>query len=142
MFAVNKKGNVALGLLAVLIVIILVYGVYNFAKSDCRSNSSCSDDEYCGSDFECHKFPVIEKTIIANENTYNFKSGALILATALIVAAIILRKGRKNNGGREDQGDFDNLYSQTNDIHQQEYLKPLYKEQDNIPSNKRHNKRY
>jgi len=54
---------------------------------ECNSDSDC--DGYCGSDFKCHAFPVIENTVHTS-----WTVPAAILGLAIIIAAFVLR--RKN----------------------------------------------
>jgi len=52
------------GLTAVLIIIVIVAFLgylVNFGGRECRVNSDCGNENYCGSDFACHQIPIIEK---------------------------------------------------------------------------------
>ena len=53
------------GVVAILGVILfsIVYTV-NEAKKECRINNDCKTSQYCGSDFKCHDFPVVEKEVV------------------------------------------------------------------------------
>ena len=58
------------------------------AGKECKLNSDCQNNNYCGSDFKCHSFPVIENTIVKNDWT----KPAAIVGLAIVLAAMILRK--------------------------------------------------
>ncbi len=55
---------------------------------ECKVNSDCHSDAYCGSDFKCHPFPMIQNTIVHNDWT----TPAAILGLAIVVAAFVLRR--------------------------------------------------
>ena len=57
-------------------------------KKECQFNSDCSNSNYCGSDFRCHPFPVVENTIVKSDWT----TPAAILGLAIVLAALILRR--------------------------------------------------
>ncbi len=84
----NKKGYA--GLIAVIIIIILICLIWSlvvFNSRECNSNKDCDDESYCGSDFNCHKIPVIEKTVVKR----SFTGPTLIIAITLIILAVIFR---------------------------------------------------
>jgi hypothetical protein len=54
---------------------------------ECNLNSDCGSERFCGSDFKCHDYPSIQKTV----NNYNFMPAATIIALAIVLAALILR---------------------------------------------------
>jgi hypothetical protein len=55
---------------------------------ECNKNTDCGGSNYCGSDFKCHSFPVIENTVVKSDWT----TPAAILGLAIVLAALILRK--------------------------------------------------
>jgi len=55
---------------------------------ECKVNSDCKKEHYCGSDFGCHQFPSIENTIVKNDWT----KAAAIIGLSIVFAALILRK--------------------------------------------------
>ena len=57
-------------------------------RKECNFNSDCQSGNYCGSDFKCHSFPVIENTIVKND----WATPAAILGLAVVFAAFILRR--------------------------------------------------
>ena len=80
--------------LVIAIIVLSIGGAATFQKvmegmKECKLNSDCPENNYCGSDFKCHSFPVIENTIV--EGT-DWKTPAAILGVAIIIAAMILRK--------------------------------------------------
>jgi len=56
-------------------------------RRECNSNSDCSQDQYCGSDFSCHNIPVIEKTIVKRSWTLPI----LIICSTIVALAIIFK---------------------------------------------------
>jgi hypothetical protein len=83
-----KKGNVALGIVAVVLaMIILAIFVINMAQRECESNRDCHSDSYCGSDYECHQFP---NKVLVKES--NFLPAAFTVAIGLVVSAYVFRR--------------------------------------------------
>ena len=81
----NKKAVAPL--VMILVLIILGFVILNFATRDCSKNTDCTDDSYCGSDYECHKYP--DKVLVKKNNLV---TPALILGISLIIAAHIYRR--------------------------------------------------
>jgi len=88
----NKKGNIMIIVIVVwiIIAIIMVGSVVLLYKNtvgarECRNDSDCPSNNYCGSDFACHQFKIVEQT----ENRYT--GAAIIVGIAIVVAAYILR---------------------------------------------------
>ena len=84
----NKKGSFALAAVAIILALV-VLGVFlvNIAMRDCNSNKDCSDNAYCGSDYECHEYP---KQIVAKES--NYLSAAIVVGVSLILAAYVFKR--------------------------------------------------
>ena len=91
----NKKSEAITIFLVVLIVVVFLGWLINFASRECRSNSDCNNGFYCGSDYACHQIPVVEKTIIQN----NLVAPAFVIGIAIIIAAIVLRWRRNPSKG-------------------------------------------
>lgn len=88
---INKKGDIGLGVIIVIILIILFLGwLVSQGWKECRSNSECKDNQYCGSDFSCHEIPVIVKTEQVAPPV-DYTSVAWIIGFCLIIAAIIMK---------------------------------------------------
>jgi hypothetical protein len=84
----NKKADGGLTAIVIILIIVVFLGwLVNVGGRECRTNKDCGEDNYCGSDFACHKFPVIEKEYKSG----NYIVPALIIGIALIVTAVILR---------------------------------------------------
>ena len=64
---------------------------YTEGMHECNFNSDCSDTSYCGSDFRCHSYPVVNKTVVSTDYTMP----AAILGLSLVIVAMVLR--RKNH---------------------------------------------
>ena len=86
----NKKGNIILGVLLIVIIIIIIVWLAGMAGRQCRRDTDCGTERYCGSDFKCHNIPVIEKTVI--ENHYDFTVAGFLIALGIVIAAIIIRR--------------------------------------------------
>ena len=85
----NKKGA-ALGIVAVLLALILLaIFLVGLALRECNSNKDCSDNAYCGSDYECHEYP--NNTVVQKNN---FVPAALILGVSLVLAMYLYRGGK------------------------------------------------
>ncbi len=102
----NKKGDA--GLIAIIIILIIIIFLGWLVKTggrECNSNSDCGEDSYCGSDFACHKFKVIEKTVVKRPYTLPI---LLICITAIAIAIIFRwekifgRKGFKETKTKEE----------------------------------------
>ena len=84
----NKKAG--FNVIAIsLALIILGYMLTTFALRDCNNNNDCTDNAYCGSDYECHDYP---DEIVYKQN--NFLPASIILGISLIVAAYLFRTNR------------------------------------------------
>jgi len=86
----SKKGFAWAGLLAFVVVIGLVVSFSNVATRECSKDTQCGETKYCGSDFSCHKIPVI--TVTKNEVKYEYTQAAALLSIAIVMAALILKK--------------------------------------------------
>ncbi len=87
---INKKGSAALAIVAVILaLLILTIYLVNIAQRECESNRDCSDNAYCGTDYECHQFP---EQIVVKES--NYIPATLIFGIFLVVAAYIFRGGK------------------------------------------------
>ena len=81
---------------AFVVIVIIAFSIAGTATilkvmesgKECKLNSDCSDNNYCGSDFKCHSFPQIENNIVKNDWT----TPAAILGLAIIISAFILRR--------------------------------------------------
>ncbi len=60
-------------------------------RKECKLNSDCQANNYCGSDFKCHQFPLIENTIVKTDWT----TPAAILGVAIIIGAMILKRKKE-----------------------------------------------
>ena len=99
----NKKADAGLGMFLIVALIALVFVWYvNISQRECSSNKDCNFESYCGSDFSCHPYPVIQKT----EVHYSLWLPSLIIAIAIVIAAAlfnwdkverIMKKDAKNN---------------------------------------------
>lgn len=81
---------------AFVVIVIIAFSIAGAAtvlkvvegRKECKVNSDCQSNNYCGSDFKCHPFPAIENTIVKNDWTVP----AAIIGLAIVLAAMILRR--------------------------------------------------
>ena len=84
-----------MGLVVILILVIVVFffgWLINVSQRECKSNRDCDSEAYCGSDFSCHTYPNIQKTVVQ----YNLLWPAVIIGIAIVLAALIFRESRKD----------------------------------------------
>ena len=126
-----KKGEVTLAVIVLIIVIIVFVGwMMREGWKECRSNRDCGETEYCGADFSCHEYKIVQVPSPSDRTT----STAWIIGIAIIIAAIILkwdsifRRGHASHGNEhhheeeyrtdkrglfeEETGDEENLIKQ------------------------------
>ena len=114
----NKKGSggggagIVVVIIGVIIgILILVNHLAFFAQNfihECRDNQQCSGNQYCGSDFKCHDFPITNQNIVQEYNSYNLIGPALIIAIGLVLGSYVLRKKET----KEDKQDWRTYYKQ------------------------------
>ena len=101
----NKKADGGLTAIIIIIIIVLAIGwLVNEGYKECRSDSDCSDTEYCGSDFSCHQHKVIKESAAP----ININTAAWVIGISLIIAAIIMKwdtifKKKKKKKKEEDE---------------------------------------
>lgn len=82
----HKKADVGLTIILIIIIVILFFGwLINVSQRECRTNKDCGSEAYCGSDFACHQFPTIQKTVVQ----YSLVTPSIIIGIAIIIAAVI-----------------------------------------------------
>ena len=88
----SKKSETGLLIVLVIIIVLFFFGwLINLSQRECRTNRDCDSESYCGSDFACHQYPVIQRTIVQ----YNFFWPAVVLGIAIIIAAWIFRQPKE-----------------------------------------------
>lgn len=103
----TKKADAGLTAVVIILIIIVFLGwLINIGQRECSNNNECKDGYYCGSDFACHKIPVIEKvttpTIVQRDYT-SLTGPFMILGLALIVSALILRYKRNKKTQKTEE---------------------------------------
>ena len=84
----NKKSDIGIGVIFLIVVLVLFFGwLINVNQRECRTNKDCGSESYCGSDFSCHEYPNIQKTVVQ----YNFLVPSIIIGLAIIIGALIFR---------------------------------------------------
>jgi len=84
----NNRSEALTIIMVTLIIVVFIGWLINLKSKECRSNSDCGPERYCGSDFACHQIPIIEKTIVKN----NLIIPSIILGIAIIAAALIIKR--------------------------------------------------
>ena len=86
----NKKADGGLTAIVIIVVIIVFLGwLVNISQRQCHSNKECKDDQYCGSDFACHKIPVIERETTPVIVHRSYAGPAWIIGIAMVITAVI-----------------------------------------------------
>ena len=86
----NKKADGGLTAIVIIIIIIVFLGwLVNLGGRECSSNKDCREDNYCGSDFNCHEIPIIERTTTVTKRSPT--APILIISITLIILAVIFR---------------------------------------------------
>lgn len=84
--SLNKKSEAGIALILIAVIVIVFLGwVININQRECKSNRDCGDESYCGSDFSCHNYPTIQKTVVQ----YNLLWPSIILGIAIVAVALI-----------------------------------------------------
>ena len=82
----SKKSEAGLVIILVVIILVFFFGwLINISQRECKTNRDCGDEAYCGSDFSCHTYPPIQKTVVQ----YNLLWPSIILGIAIIAVALI-----------------------------------------------------
>lgn len=82
----NKKADGGLTAIVIIIIAVVFIGwLVNLGSRECNSNKDCREDSYCGSDFACHKIPVIEKTVYRQSLVLPI----LFICITIIIVALI-----------------------------------------------------
>ena len=86
----SRRGFSWAGLAAFLVIIAGVVAFSNVATRECSKDTQCGSNSYCGADFSCHAIQVI--TVEKTEYHNDFAQSALIVAIAIVISALILKK--------------------------------------------------
>lgn len=130
----GRKADGAVAIMAILLIVVIIIWIVQAvdASRECKSDEQCAEEQYCTSEFKCKDIPVIEKEIIVEKT--NIPRTALFLGLAIIIAALIIRFGKKENNGEEGSKkghkgpDFVyNPYDSQEDKHRNKYFED-YKE--------------
>lgn len=90
----SRRSEVGLVIILTLIVVLFFFGwLINLSQRECKGDKDCGSEAYCGSDFSCHTYPTIQKTVVQ----YSLLMPSVILGIAIIAAAIIFRWGSIRN---------------------------------------------
>ncbi|MFH1850024.1 MAG: Ada metal-binding domain-containing protein [archaeon] len=101
----GKKGYV-LPLVLVLIVIVFFAWLILVNSRECTSDADCGADSYCSVDYSCHKIPVIERTVVTEQNVYSLRFPSIVIALGIIAAAIVLKKRRPEQKQQKPVQDY------------------------------------
>lgn len=87
--SLGRKSEIGMTIIVLVIIGLLFLGWYiNIGQRECRSNNDCSLESYCGSDFSCHSYPAIQKTVVE----YSLIFPSIIIGIAIVIAALIFRR--------------------------------------------------
>lgn len=88
-----KKAEIGIGIIFLVAIIIFFIGwLINVNQRECRTNKDCGSTSYCGSDFACHEYPVIQQTFVQ----YNFLLPSLIIGIAIVFAALVYKWSKQS----------------------------------------------
>jgi uncharacterized protein YpmB len=109
----NKKADAVITLLIIIIIVIFLAWLINQGWKECRVDSDCEDKQYCGSDFSCHDFKVIEVQK-SSPSSVNYNVAAWIIGISLILAALIMKwdtifKKKKKEKKTEEKEEYIDL---------------------------------
>ena len=91
MGGLHKRSEAGLVIILILVIAALFFGwLININQRECNHNKDCGSEAYCGSDFSCHNYPTIQKTVVQ----YNLFWSAVIIGIAIVIAAIIVRRNK------------------------------------------------
>ncbi|MBI2138608.1 hypothetical protein HYU13_03400 [Candidatus Woesearchaeota archaeon] len=86
----GKKGDGGLSIgIFILVVFLIIFWIDNAGK-ECKRDSGCKENQYCGSDFSCHDFPGSASASESGGSGIVWASG--LLALGMVAAALILTK--------------------------------------------------
>lgn len=126
---VNKKSEAGLVIILIIIILLFFFGwLINMNQRECRTNKDCGSESYCGSDFSCHEYPNIQKTIIQ----YNFVLPSIIIGIAIIIAAILFRWGRSRSMDQQNRIHIDSTNNSRATEEIEEISEPYYKADGNV----------
>ncbi len=89
----GKKGDggiLSIGIF-ILVVFLIIFWIDNSTK-ECKRDSSCKENQYCGSDFSCHDFPAVKQAESRSIGSSGIVWAASLIAFGMIAAAIIFTK--------------------------------------------------
>lgn len=122
----SKKGDIGIGIIFLIVIIVFFIGwLAEVNQRECKTNRDCGKTSYCGSDFACHEYPVVQQTIVH----YNFLLPSLIIGIAIVLAAFIYRwsqNGQKEEIAIEEQKPTAKEQEEVSDIRE-----PYYKSEGN-----------
>jgi hypothetical protein len=82
-----KKADAGVTIIVVIVIIVFIGWLISYGGMECRKDSDCGDNKYCGADGNCHEMKVITQTIVKHD--YAFP--AVFIGLSIIAAAFILR---------------------------------------------------
>jgi len=89
----NKKADGGLTAIVIIVIILVFIGwLVKLNNRECTKDRDCGIESYCGSDFTCHRIPIIEKTNSIVQ--YDLKWPSVIIGISVIIAAIIIKGGK------------------------------------------------
>lgn len=89
LFNVKKADGGITAIIIIVIILVFLGWLINVGSRECKTNTDCGKEAYCGSDFACHQIPIIEKSPVVVERNYIMP--ALIIGIAMIISVFIFK---------------------------------------------------
>jgi len=125
----NKKSEAGSALIIIILIVLFLGWVINVSQRECKTNKDCASESYCGSDFSCHSYPNIQKTVVQ----YNFFWPAVVIGIAIIVAALIFNwnkiKQKDENAEEHKNNNVKIIVERPKEI--EDVVEPYYKSERN-----------
>ena len=122
----NKKAEGITSILIIIVIALFFGWLINVSQRECRTNKNCSSESYCGSDFSCHQYPTIQKTVVQ----YSLFWPAVVIGIAVIIAAFIFRRERIVPEKTIIERKIENVVEEPEEV--EDISEPYYKSDSNI----------
>ena len=128
MKSLYKKSEAGLATILIIIIIVFFLGwLVNIGQRECRTNKDCGSESYCGSDFVCHQYPTIQKTVVQ----YNLFWPAVILGIAIVIVATLFNWDKIRAKSPESKSEEVKIVSEE-PVEVEEIVEPYYKSNGNV----------
>ena len=125
---VGKRAEAGLVAILVLIIVLFFFGwLINIGQRECKTNKDCNSESYCGSDFACHQYPNIQKTVVQ----YNLFWPAVVIGIAIVITALMFR-GIKFGREGPKQVVEEHIHIEKSSEEVEDISEPYYKSEGNV----------